>query len=339
MNSIITLDRNTIMSVLTLKDVIEGIEQVYKWKAEGLTDTFPLVFHEFDPGIADMDIKSGHIKPAGIYGMKFLSFFLPNIKNNEAPLSATISLFDDKTGYQTAILEGSCITGMRTSAAAAIGAKYLARKESEVLTVIGAGHQCIFQVAALCEVMPNLKKVYIHDPINHENALQKELKIRELIKEELNLELNENVTVKAIESLEEAIKESDIVVTITPSRKALVKREWVKEGTHFSCIGSDMSGKQEIDPIILKDALVYVDDMNQCVNVGEIELAIKEGIIDEAHVVGEIGHAMLDSTKARTNDKQITVFDSTGIAIQDLITAQKAVELAKKQNKGNYITL
>lgn len=339
MNQIITLDRNTIMSVLTLKDVIEGIEQVYMWKAEGKTDTFPLVFHEFEPQIADMDIKSGHIKPAGIYGMKFLSFFLPNLKNNEAPLSATISLFDDKTGYPIAILEGSCITGMRTSAAAAIGAKYLARKESEVLTVVGAGHQCIYQVAAMAEVMPNLKKVYIHDPINHENAISKEQNIRKLIQEELKIELDEKIVVKAKENLEEAIKESDIVVTITPSKQPLVKREWVKDGTHFSCIGADMSGKQEIDANILKDARVYVDDLPQCVNVGEIELGIKEGVLCESDIIGEIGIAMLDKDKGRTNEKQITVFDSTGIAIQDLMSAHKAVELAKKQGKGTIITL
>lgn len=339
MNQIITLDRNTIMSVLTLKDVIEAIEQVYMWKAEKQVDTFPLVFHEFNPGVADMDIKSGHIKPAGIYGMKFLSFFLPNIKNNQAPLSATISLFDDTTGYPTAIVEGSCITGMRTSAAAAIGAKTLARKDSRVLTVVGAGHQCIFQVAALCEVMPNIEKVYIHDPINHDNAISKEKTIRQSIQEELNLQLKDHIVVKAIQNLEEAVKESDIVVTITPSRKALIKKEWVKEGTHFSCIGADMSGKQEIDPEILKDAKVFVDDMTQCLSVGEIELAVKEGILKEENVCGEIGEAMLNPKIARTNDSEITVFDSTGIAVQDLITAQKAVELAKLQNKGTYITL
>lgn len=113
--------------LLTFAQIIDQAERAYAWKSEGLTSTFPLVFHEFAPGTADMDIKSGHLKPAGIFGMKLVSFFEPNIQKGIAPLNASIMLYDDTNGLLRAVIEGAHLGGLRTGAAAALGAKHLAR--------------------------------------------------------------------------------------------------------------------------------------------------------------------------------------------------------------------
>lgn len=337
MNQIRILNRQEIMKCLSLRDVINGVEKAFEWKAKDLTETFAMVFHAFDNGTADIDIKSGHLKPAHMYGMKLVSFFEDNCKHQQPPLSAVINLFDDETGYPIGVLEGSCITGLRTSAAAAVAAKHLARKDSQTLLIVGAGHQCMYQAAAMLKTMPNLNKVWICDPLDEQHAIAKAETIAVEMEQELRIKLSSKIVFAGVTDLQEAVKTSDVIVTITPSRKPLIQREWVKPGTHFSCIGSDMSGKQELDPQILKDARVFTDDTAQCQNVGEIELAWKQGIIDG--VEGELGEVIAEQKTGRIHEEDITVFDSTGIAIQDLIAAQLAFQKAAKKNIGTIAEL
>ena len=149
--------------VLLLDDVLAGVQQAYLAKAQGKAETFPLVFHDFSPKAADMDIKSGHLGSEGVFGLKLVSFFEDNIRCGQAPLSALVALFSAGTGRPLAVLEGSALTGMRTGAAAALGAKYLARENSRVLLVVGAGHQCVYQVGAMLRAVPSVRRVLLHD--------------------------------------------------------------------------------------------------------------------------------------------------------------------------------
>ena len=120
--------------------------------------------------------------------------------------------------------------------------------------------------------------------------------------------------------------EADIIITVTPSREPVIKAEWVKPGTHFSCIGSDMEGKEEIDPEIFRGAKVYGDDLAQCIRVGEMEIPLKKGTIREEELMGEIGQLLKGEIEGRTSDEEITIFDATGISALDLITAKIALE-------------
>lgn len=331
------ISQRQLASLLDLHEVIKGVEDCYRWKAEDKTVTFPLVFHEFEGKDGDMDIKSGYLKPANIYGLKLVSFFGGN--QDKSCLSGTIALFDDNDGYPLAFMEGTYITGLRTSAAAAIGAKYLARENSEHLLIVGAGHQCIYQAAAMVETMKQIKHVMIYDPMDEANAQKKASSLRKMIQDELAITIRDDIEIKAVNNLCEAVKLSDIIVTITPSKQPLIDQAWVKEGTHFSCVGSDMSGKQEIDAHILKEAIVYCDDLAQCIDVGEIEMGIKQGIIKEDDIAGEIGEVIAKQKVGRSDEKQITVFDTTGIAIQDLIAAKIAFDKAEKKNIGTIAEL
>ena len=326
------LNEAVLKEVLTMEMVIEAIEKVYVLKSEDKTELFPMIFHEFNPGVADMDIKSGHLKEVDIFGLKLVSWYGEN-KDKDLPLLiGTTMIFDSKTGAPMAILNASYVTGMRTGAAGAIGAKYLARKNATQMLMVGTGHIAQFEIAATLMAMPQVNTVRICNPMSYERAMAYSKTLKEVLKENFNL--TREVEFIAVEDLKSAVGKSDIIITATPSKSPLIMKDWVKPGTHFSCVGSDMSGKQEIDEGLFRNAVVVVDDIEQALHVGEIETAILKGILKVDDIVSEMGEIISGKTKGRTSDEDITIFDSTGIAIQDLMTSYLALELAKEKQLG-----
>jgi ornithine cyclodeaminase/alanine dehydrogenase len=227
---------------------------------------------------------------------------------------------------------------MRTGAAGAIGAKYLARKDSESLLMVGTGHQALFQIGATLTALPGISKVMVHSP----RTKGKAEKFCEGVEENLRLmfpELSFEATFEAANDLEKAVGVSDIIITATPSREAMILKEWVKPGTHISCIGADMSGKQEIDEKLYETARVFVDDFKQAATVGETETAVAKGIVSIEEPLSEIGVVIAGETDGRQSDKDITIFDSTGIALQDLMVSKLALDKAESLGIGDTIDL
>ena len=328
MHKIFVLSEEDTRQLLELEEVIEAIENVYKEKASGSGKVFPLVFHEFEKGVADMDIKSGTLDKMGVYGLKLVSWFGNNPSKGLPSLSGIVMLFDSSTGLPIGTISAEHMTGMRTGAAGAIGAKYLARNNSEVMLMVGSGHQASYQIRAMQTVIKGLKKVFVYDPINFESAKGF------ISKFEYKLDSIEYIPVQ---DLETSVANSDIIVTATPSKKPLIMKEWVKAGTHFSCMGSDMSGKQEIDENILKSARLFTDDILQSVSVGEFEVGINNGTITKEDIICEIGDVLNGEYDGRTSDNDITVFDSTGIGLQDIAAGYIAIQKAKKNNIGTEV--
>lgn len=328
MHKIFVLSEEDTRQLLELEEVIEAIENVYKEKASGSGKVFPLVFHEFEKGVADMDIKSGTLDKMGVYGLKLVSWFGNNPSKGLPSLSGIVMLFDSSTGLPIGTISAEHMTGMRTGAAGAIGAKYLARNNSEVMLMVGSGHQASYQIRAMQTVIKGLKKVFVYDPINFESAKGF------ISKFEYKLDSIEYISVQ---DLETSVANSDIIVTATPSKKPLIMKEWVKAGTHFSCMGSDMSGKQEIDENILKSAKLFTDDILQSVSVGEFEVGINNGTITKEDIICEIGDVLNGEYDGRTSDNDITVFDSTGIGLQDIAAGYIAIQKAKKINIGTEV--
>lgn len=333
------LSREDTEKLLKMNDVLEVVKNVYRSKSEDKTCVFPLVFHEFEPGTADMDIKSGWLKESNIFGLKLVSWFGENVKKDLPALIGTIMVLDSTTGVPMGILDGAHITGVRTGAAGALGAKYLARPDSKTLLIVGAGHVSTFQIAATLLLFTDLETVMIYDPINFNTAANKASTIIDTLNNNFGIKVGENVKFTAVSDIKDATGKSDIIITVTPSRKPIIMREWVKPGTHFSCIGADMSGKEEIDPEIFKEARVFADDIPQCINVGEIEIPVSMGILRKEDIAGEIGDIIAGRVIGRENNDQITIFDATGIALLDLATAKLALDEAKKEYIGSMVFL
>lgn len=333
------LSQDDVKKVLNMNKAIAAVESVYRSKAENGTVVWPTVFHDFEKGKADMDIKSGYVKAAEIHGMKSVSWFADNEKKGIPTLIGLILVFDSKTGVPIGILDAAYITGMRTGAAGAIGAKNLARKDSKNLFVLGAGNQAAFQIAAFLTEMPNLKKVRIADVLNPENAKKFAAGIHTRLVEEFGLTLSSDVSFEAVTNLQESVSDSDVIVTVTPSRSPVIKKEWVKPGTHLSCIGSDMEGKEEIEAEIFCGARIFADDKQHCMEVGEMELPLKNGVITKEDIAGEIGDLLVGNVQGRTSDEQITIFDATGMALLDLVTGKEALDAAEKLGLGATVNI
>ena len=351
MNEIRVLNKEVVMDNLNIMDAISAVEQAYALNSNKEVNLFTTVFYDFEEGKADMDIKSGTIDKAGIFGFKLMSWFDDNTKIGLEPLVGNIMLYDRSTGCPIALLDATHITGMRTGAAGGIGTKYLARKDSEKLLLVGCGNQAPFQLAATLLLMDHIKKVSIYNPINYENAVNFSKKIKTVLTDDFlsklscdkkaydSLEKKLDIDYIPVSDIENATKEADIIITATPSRKPIIMKEWVKSGTHFTCIGADMEGKQEIDENLFSIARVFIDDIEKTSKVGEMETAIKKGLFRKEDIVCEIGDVIQNKQKGRMSEDEITIFDASGLATQDLLTAKILLDKANDQNLGITIQL
>lgn len=334
------LSRADMEQVLTLSSVMDTVEQVYRLKAENKTVVWPTVFHDFKTGEQDMDIKSGYLRGMETHGLKVINWTAANEARGLPALVGLIMVFDTETGVPLGVLDGSYITGVRTGCAGAIGAKYLARGDSRSLFVLGTGGQAFFQTAAFLHAFPQLRRVYIANPRHGEKADAFVSTIRERLQAGFGIDASGvEFIAAAADAMGEAVGSSDMIVTTTPSRSPLLKAEWIKPGTHLSCIGADMSGKQEIESAVFRNAVIVCDDHTHCMEAGEMELPLREGIIAASDIRCEIGEIILCRAKGRENSNQVTIYDACGMALLDIACAKAALKLAEQNNIGQIVEI
>lgn len=331
MSKIRILNKEDVLSVFTMEMALKAVDSAYREKASGKGSVWPMVFHEFQPVAADLDIKSGDLGNEGIFGLKVVSWFGGNPPKGLPALHGTSLVFDIATGAPKALLNAGPITDFRTGAAGALGVKYLARANARKLLMVGCGELSAYLIAATLLVRPKLETVLVvnpHCPYRVEERLPSMTQTVDAILQGSRAERTAEIRWTA--DIEAAVQNSDVILTATPSYKPLIDAAWVKPGTHFSCVGSDMSGKQEIHSEIFRKAKIYGDDAQQCLSVGECEKPYKDGVI--AGIDGEIGEIINGVAAGRESEQEITIFDSTGIALQDLASA--AIILQKAEQKG-----
>ena len=338
MNRIRILSQQDVLELMTIRDALLADEKAYCQKATGAGSVWPMVFHEFEPGKADLDIKSGDLKESGVFGFKLVSWFGTNPQQGLPELFGTSMLFDIQNGKPIAVINAGALTGMRTGAAAAVGAKYLARADASSLLMVGTGMLASYAIAAILLVCPQIQSVSLANPHHPKRAAEKLDQIKDQV-DQLLAECGEKRSVKfeSADNLAEAAPKAHIIVTATPSRTPIILREWVMPGTHISCLGADMAGKQELDSKILADASVFLDDIGQSVSVGECEVAIKNNVISEDQLSCEIGEVISGTHAGRRDNTEITVFDSSGIALQDLACCSELLAKAVSLNKGALV--
>lgn len=329
------LNLDELKQIISMKQVICDVEEVYRLKSQDQCSVWNLVSYGFEEQQAVMDIRSGYVKGKMIHGLKMLNNFPHNLEKGLPKFSGMLMMFDSKTGFPLGVMDASYITCMRTGAAGALGAKYLANPGAKHAFILGAGIQTGFQIAALLTLFPDLKKIYVADPLHAENAVTFTKQITKRLHDEFQIDTS--CIFEPAVDMESCVRDAQIIITVTPSRQPIIKQEWISLGTHISCIGADMEGKEEIDPQIMKSARIYCDDSAQCIRVGEIELPIKQGIISTSQILGELGDCMLDSKKGRQHHDDITVFDATGLALLDLNTAKTVLDLADEQGIGTIL--
>lgn len=340
MAAITILSASDIERVFTVADALEAVEDAYRQKAEGKGVAWPMVYAAFDPGVADMDIRSGELAASGLFGLKLTAWFSGNPAQGLPEIYGTTLICDNKTGAPLALLNASAITGLRTGAAGALGIKWLARKDAQNLLVAGAGHQSAYQVAAVLAACPGISHVEVWDPRKAEAPEARVALMRDQVAKMLEAAgIERSYELVAVADGEAACGRADAIITITPATTPIIRRDWVRPGTHISCVGADMEGKQEIESALAATARLYVDDRAQSVASGELEVAVKEGAVSADDIVAELGEVIAGKAEGRTSEDQVTVFDTSGIAVQDLASSKVAYERAIEAGLGVTVEL
>jgi alanine dehydrogenase len=254
---------------------------------------------------------------------KWVSIRERNRERFDLPTVFSILIYTHpETGFPLAICDGSYHTVMRTGASAAVSAKWLARKDSKVLAIVGAGHMAEGTIETCNEVLAlDEVRVWSRSRPTLDGFADK-------YADRFSFDLRPSA------DLEQVVRGADVVVTVTPARGPIVMDEWISPGTHIAAVGADKGGDQELDPRILQRARIFVDDIRQCRTDGEINVPLAEGSISEDDVAGEIGKVIAGQLDGRTSADEITVFDSTGIALQDSATVPLEYERARAAGVG-----
>jgi len=295
-----------IENAFSMADYVSTIEKAFELYGRGQVQMPPKMYLTFDKG--DLRCMPVYIPAMNTAGVKNVNVHPANVRL--PAVMATITLIDPETGFPLAIMDGTHITRMRTGAAGGVAAKYLSRADSVTAACIGTGTQAATQLEALLITRPAISKVVLFD-IRRESMEH----FARLVKQQHGL-----VAVCA-DSVEEAVKKADIVITTTTVRSPIVKSDWIRPGTHINAIGADAKGKQELYPAILKRAKVVIDNWQQASHSGEINVAVTEGLITRKDIHADIGEIATAKKPARQTPEEITVFDSTGLAIQDISAA------------------
>ncbi len=319
------IPRACVEKSISMREVMDAVEDAFRAKGLGRVQMPTKTYIVFPNG--DFRTMSSYMPDLKMSCVKIVNVHPNNPSKHGLPtVMATIVLIDPETGRPLAIMDGTHITNMRTGAAGGIAAKYLARKDSKVIGMVGAGAQARTQLLALNEVF-KIEEVRVCA----RTIAECEKFLRDM--EYLSLKIFIKNSVK------EAVEGCDILVTTTPVTQPIVRSEWVTQGMHINAIGADAPGKEELDPEILRRSKVVVDDYEQACHYGELNVPFSKGIFRREQIYAELGEIIAGKKTGRTSDEEITVFDSTGLAIQDLVTATLVYEKTKKLGLINEIEL
>jgi ornithine cyclodeaminase/alanine dehydrogenase len=318
------LSRQDISALLSFTDYMEIVENAFRLHADGKS-LKPELIH-VKSGDGEFHIKAGGLELNQLFfAVKVNGGFFNNRERFNMPnIQGSISLYDGQNGYPVAIMDSGEITIKRTGAVAAVAAKYLARPESSTATICGCGTQGRIQMIAMKTVLP-IKRFYVFDvDATKASAFAKEMS------EVLGLEVSSTNTLESIK------RESDVIVTCTPSREPFLKTGHVPPGAFVAAMGADSPDKQELHPELLRHNKVVVDLLEQCANVGELHHAIALGMT-EKEVYADLGAIVSKKAPGRTSNEEIIIFDSTGTALQDVAAAAAAYQKAVRVGLGQRV--
>ena len=260
--------------------------------------------------------------------IKVVSLFPTNPRRGLAYIQAAVLVFDPETGQAIALLEGSSLTAIRTGAAGGAAIDLLARPDSKVAAIFGAGAQGRTQLEAACTAR-QIETAFIFDRnAGKAESLAAEIKSKGSVKQDI----------RVAHSAREAIETADIICTATTSAKPVFEDQHVKPGTHISAVGSYTPDMQEVPAETLLRARIFVDSRSASLEeAGDLIQPIRAGLFDETHICGELGEVMLGKRRGRESPEEITYFKSVGIAVQDAMAAQVALTNARKMNIGTQV--
>ena len=314
-HEIIIVPEAEIAGLMTPEAAFDAVEAIFGAMARQDAYNFPVIREAIGHADARYGFKSGFDRAGGALGLKSGGYWPGNEAKGLTNHQSTVILFDRDTGRPKAMVGGNLLTALRTAAASAVSIKHLARADSKVLGMIGAGHQSAFQMRAALAQRPFEKVIgwnYHPEMLSRLEAVATEA----------------GLPFEAVD-LNRLGAEADVIISITSSFDAILHDAQVTAGTHVACMGTDTKGKQEVEAALVARATVFTDEIAQSTTIGEAQHAIASGLITEAAIT-EIGAVINDTHPGRTSAEEVTLFDGTGVGLQDLGVAEAVVDLALK---------
>ncbi|MBI1884280.1 MAG: ornithine cyclodeaminase family protein [Chlamydiae bacterium] len=317
------LTSQVLQSLVHERDALEAMKDAFGARVTRMPSKLYLDLPSFH---GDFRAMPGYIQDLEVCGLKWVNSHPDNLQKKEFPAVMGILILNDpSTGFPLAILDGTFITRMRTGAAGALASQYLARSDSKILALVGCGVQAEAQMKA-------------HLPLFQFSEIRVwglEKKMAQTFLEKMKPVFS---SILVCDSAQSCVEGADIICTTTPSRKPLIEFSWLKKGCHINAMGADAPGKQELHPMILKKSVLVIDEEDQCLHGGEMNVGYAQGVLEKSDIDATLGEIVLGSKKGRTTSEEITVFDSTGLAVQDLVLGKRAYEKALKEGLGQWVS-
>ena len=296
------LKENDIFESLVMRDIIDLMEDTFKLYYNGKASMPSKLYLFTEEG----DFRAMPVLVNDVSGIKWASVYPDNNKHNLPAVLATMILNDAKTGKLLLTMDGVKITTYRTAAVTGLATRYLSKKDSKEAAFIGCGAQTLCQIEAVCSER-DIEKIHLYD-LNYEAS------------KKLSSEIN--ITSIIHNSIQECVEQADIITTLTPSTKPIIKSEWIKRGAHINAVGADAKGKQEFYPDIFEVCkLIVVDDKEQAFHSGETQhspLGTRDSMVELKDVIAALNHFSRPEKCCRLKKEDTTLFDSTGLAIEDV---------------------
>ncbi|MGH3005885.1 MAG: ornithine cyclodeaminase family protein [Gaiellaceae bacterium] len=317
------LSRTDMIGLLTPAEYNDCVEHAFRMHGLGRVYMEPKGHIVLDRYPGEWEVMPSYIEEPEAAACKWVSIREDNARFDLPTVFSILIYTHPETGFPLAICDGSHHTMMRTGSSAAVSAKWLARKDSRVLAIVGAGTVGRGALATCNEVFSwEEVRVWSRNQSTLDGFVEDEQR------KYASFELRPST------DLAEVVRGADVVVTGTHARGGIVEDGWISPGTHIAALGADLEGEQELEGALLRRARIFVDDIRQCRSDGEINVPLREGLISEDDVAGEIGKVIAGELEGRQSDDQITVFDSTGIALQDSATVPLEYERALAAGVG-----
>ena len=321
------LTSDDVESILTINDTISILEKSFielSRKQVNMTDRDVFVLEDKNGWFG---IMTAHMKNMAALGTKLVTVFPKNIEINKPTTQAVISLIDVNTGELIGIIDGSLITGMRTGATTGIATKYLSKKNSSKLSILGSGFQSKFQLMAICSVR-HIKEIFINSPsIDSKSDYIHELE--DLL--DIPIIIEKNIT---------KLLNTDILVTSTTSPTPLFDGNLLDNGIHINCIGAHTKETREVDLRTIEKSKVVVDERSAALReAGELIIPIQNGEITDNIIYAELAEIVSGQKPGRLTDDEITLFKSMGLSLEDISTAKFVFDKAIEKGLGQNITL
>lgn len=324
---VLVLTSDDVESILTINDTISVLEKSFielSRKQVNMTDRDVFVLEDKNGWFG---IMTAHVKNMAALGTKLVTVFPKNIEINKPTTQAVISLIDVNTGELIGIIDGSLITGMRTGATTGIATKYLSKKNSSKLSILGSGFQSKFQLMAICSVR-NIKEIFINSPsIDSKSGYIHELE--DLLN--IPIIIEKNIT---------KLLNTDILVTSTTSPIPLFDGNLLDNGIHINCIGAHTKETREVDLRTIEKSKVVVDERSTALReAGELIIPLQNGEITDKIIYAELAEIVSGQKPGRITDDEITLFKSMGLSLEDISTAKLVFDKAIEKGLGRNLTL